>query len=248
MEMPQSADTPTVALPPPEKVNKTKKRGRQCIAPKHKQGDNYKIQTSKTPKQSVETVIPPAATPTSVTREVKSRNNIDGIHTNYTDTPSPADTDTPSPQQQLTNRDYQSRRVAIGYIYMHTLGSPKPSEWDGTGGTVADISARLGLNHYQRKGVKEVLTRIVICRNLGIEYDGSRKQMGESSRVLLIPDGSMEMQIVADAVQKGFSIRKTTQLVNKYRKDNYVEEVGMSTVFEAYKKLKPEVPTTEQQQ
>ena len=83
---------------------------------------------------------------------------------------------------------------------------------------------------------------------MGTEYDGTRKDPIESSRVLLIQAGSVEMQIIADAVDRGFSIRKTKELVNKHRKGNDVKEVGLSTVFEVCKKLKPGTTTEEQQE
>jgi hypothetical protein len=126
---------------------------------------------------------------------------------------------------------------------MYALGAPKPSEWDGKDGSVVDICKRLGLDSSQRKCVKDCLTRIKICRNMGIEYDGSKKDMGESSRILLIQAGSVEMKIIADSVGSGLSIRKTTELVNEHRKENEVKEVCISTVFEVYKKLKPVMST-----
>jgi hypothetical protein len=239
-------------LPPSEKEKKTRKRSRSpSIAVKVKKGNKNKKHIPKTPKQCVETspgapgpAVPLASTPTPVIRVARSRKLPDDIQPNYTETPSSPE----KPEKQLTSRDYQSRRIAISYIYMHTLDAPKPSEWDGKNGTVGDICKRLGLGYSQRKSVKQCLTRIIICRSMGIEYDGTRKDQIESSRILLIPADSVEMQIIADSVDMGSSIRKTTELVNEHRKANDIKEVGLSTVFEVYKKLKPVMTTEEQQE
>jgi hypothetical protein len=246
MEMPP-ADLPTANLLPPEKEKKKRIHKGPRIARKRKKGNLNKKQIPKTPKQCIEAspgaigdVVPLASTPTPAIQVVRSRKTPDGVHPNYTDGP--------SPEKQLTNQDYKSRRIAIGYVYMHTLGAPKPSEWGGEDGTVMEICKRLGLGYGTRKSVKECLTRITTCRNMGIEYDGSRKDMGESSRILLIQAGSVEMQIIADSVGSGFSIRKTTELVNEHRKENGIKEVGISTVHELYKKLKPVISTEEEQQ
>jgi hypothetical protein len=245
-----TADLPPVDLPPVEKEKNTRKRRSSSIAVEVEKGNKNKKQIPKTPKQCVETspgapgpVVPLASTSTPSIRVARSRKPPDDIQPKYTETPSPK-----KPEKQLTNRDYESRRIAIGYIYMHTLGAPKPSEWDGKDGTIGDICKRLDLSYSQRKSVKECLTRMITCRNMGIEYDGKKKDMGESSRVLLIQAGSVEMQIIADSVDMGFSIRKTTELVNEHRKQNDDKEVGLSTVFEVYKKLKPVMTTEEQQE
>jgi hypothetical protein len=51
------------------------------------------------------------------------------------------------------------------------------------------------------------------------------------------------MQIINDAMEKGLGIRRTKELVNEHREKNGVDGVGLSTVFDAYKRLKP-VTTT----
>jgi hypothetical protein len=231
MELPSPAELPPAeaGLPPPEEGKKTRKRRGPSIGRKRKQGDNNTSRTPKTPKQGTAGVVPPASTPSLTVQAVRSRTPRNGIHPNYTDTS--------SPEKQHTTRDYQSRRIAIGYIYMHTLDAPKRSEWEGKDGTIADICTRLGLAYNQRQAVRKCLTRIVECLKTGVEYDGSRKDMGESTRTLLIPDCSVEMQIIADSVGMGLSISKATELVNEHRKENDVEEVGRSTVFEVYKSL-----------
>jgi hypothetical protein len=172
-------------------------------------------------------VSPAASTPRPIIQAVPSR------------TPNAV---TPSAEKH-TPLEYQNRRITIGYIYRYTLDAPDPSMWDGEGGTVVDICTRMGLGKHQRKSVKECLTKVVSYIDMGIEYDGSRSEMGESSRILLIPAGSVEMQIIADSMEKGFGIRRTKELVNEHREENGVDKVGLSTVFEAYKKLKP-VTTT----
>jgi hypothetical protein len=145
----------------------------------------------------------------------------------------------PSPGEH-TMQDYQSRRIAIGYIYMHTLDAPERSEWDGEGGTVIDICERLGLGINQRKMVKECMTRAERCLHMGTEYDGSRNKMSKSkTKALLIPAGSVELQIIADSMELGYGIRLTKELVNEHRGGNDAERVGLSTVYEAYKRLNP---------
>ena len=155
---PPTMDLPTADMPPPEKEKKKRIRRGPSIAVKVKVGNNEKNkkQIPKTPKQGVETspgalgnVVPLVSTPTPVIRVARCQKRPDGIQPKYTETPSPEKS-----EKQLTNQDYQSRRIAIGYFYMHTLNAPKPSEWNGKDGTVEDICKRLGLGHSQRKSVK----------------------------------------------------------------------------------------------
>ncbi len=51
---------------------------------------------------------------------------------------------------------------------------------------------------------------------MGIAYSGDRKERGQASKYMILTD-SAESQIIADAMESGFGLRLTKELINKHR-------------------------------
>jgi hypothetical protein len=130
--------------------------------------------------------------------------------------------------------------LAIHHLYTDVMDCPFELECDGDGGTMALICHKLDLGLHQRKSVKDTLKSIVEYHSMGLEYDGTRRtKCGQGGKPLLIPAGSVEMQIIADSLEAGYGLRQTKVLVNEHRcqSDDKVM-AGLSTIYEAYKRLK----------
>ena len=116
------------------------------------------------------------------------------------------------------NRDVQFRlRMAIYYVYVDVLGAPEKCEWKGTKGAICKILQMLGLDKARRNIVKRVLQRINAMANMGVVYAGERAEKRQFDNYM-ISCSSVEMQIIADAMESGFGLRLTTELLNEHRR------------------------------
>jgi len=109
------------------------------------------------------------------------------------------------------------RRESIAYVFTHILRSPAESEWKGHDGTISYIQNLLQIPSGSRNTIQKVLHNVVYCSVADVPYDSSidgRINLGNSSA---IKDGSIELQILADALEAGKSMDEATLLVNEHR-------------------------------
>lgn len=80
------------------------------------------------------------------------------------------------------------------------------------------------------------------CHKAGTIYTGDR-QPGSGGHNMLITLGSVDEQIMADAIEGGLSFSQATYLVNAHRRECVPRpiDVGRSAVVTAYKRLEPDV-------
>ena len=80
---------------------------------------------------------------------------------------------------------------------------------------------------YTRNVIVRVLEDVVQCHKLGVEYTPARKAgCGGHNKLILL--GSLEEQIVADNMESGLGLTQTTRLVNVYRREEGLLDVGRS--------------------
>ncbi len=82
----------------------------------------------------------------------------------------------------------------------------RPSEKNG--GSFSQISQVLRFNKSQSRKALWVLTQAVEWARCGLVYDGERKERVDSTNMLIGKD-SLDMLIIADAMEGGFGLRLT---------------------------------------
>jgi hypothetical protein len=135
------------------------------------------------------------------------------------------------------NVDYRLR-IAIFYIYVDVLGAPDRCAWKDTDGTIHRIRRALFLPEGKRNVVARVLDQAHTLAAMGSIYNGERQRPREFSKFLIAP-ASEDMQIIADAMESGFGLRLTKELLNEHRQQKNLPTVGLTTVWMAYLRLKP---------
>jgi hypothetical protein len=146
---------------------------------------------------------------------------------------------TAAPTTKATKRDAQFRlRNAIFFVYVDVLDAPEATAWKGPNGTIRKIMVFLELREGQRGTVGRVLRMAYKRAIIGEIYVGERAEKREFTNYML-SHSSEEMQIIADAMESGYGLRLTRELLNEHRRQNDLEVVGLTTVWMAYLRLKP---------
>jgi hypothetical protein len=130
-------------------------------------------------------------------------------------------------------------RQSIAYCYIEQLQMPDKEEWSSSSGTIHQILKKLDLlpsTHYQL--VRRVLEGIIFCGDHNIEYTGEREIRKQNTN-LLLPDGCVEMQIIADHMEIGLGLRQTLEIVNEHRKQSGKSDICLYTLHQAYLRLEP---------
>jgi hypothetical protein len=130
--------------------------------------------------------------------------------------------------------------MAVFYVFIDMLNAPDSSQWWGPLGTVASIVRTLEIPFNRRQVVRRVLTTVVDMAKQGLVYDGERKASCRDINIMIAPD-SFDRQIIADAMEGGFGLRHTQELVNEHRRDSNKTIVGLNTVWVAYVRMNPVV-------
>jgi hypothetical protein len=109
------------------------------------------------------------------------------------------------------------RRTAVEFALKAICGSPPESEWDGHGGAVAAICARLDHPPGSAHRVREQLASIAAAEAKDENYNPSAGCQQRGVAKALIKPQSTEAMIVHDAQRGGLSITQTAVFVNEYR-------------------------------
>jgi hypothetical protein len=110
-------------------------------------------------------------------------------------------------------------------------------------GTVPKIQKLLEIPPGSRNSILKVVHDVDFCMVAGVPYDSlvDRTNVGTRS---IIEDGSVELQILANALEVGKSIDKATLLVNEHWQEDGSEPVGCSAVYVCPLSLHPVVSET----
>ena len=129
----------------------------------------------------------------------------------------------------------EKKRIAILEVYRH-MGEPVEESWFGREGTISILHRVFIKTH--RKTIHKVLRDYKNCESDGKNYSPARKARifkGE----YLIPKNSYYEQLVADSMEDGNGLRKTTRLLNHALAQDGKTIVGRSAVRQCYLRLKP---------
>jgi hypothetical protein len=123
------------------------------------------------------------------------------------------------------------RRESIAHAFLHLLGAPAEEDWTGRDGTISTIQKLLKIPQGSRNAILKVLRDVDGCMVAGVPYDSSGDRTNNGGTRFVIKDGSVELQILADALEAGKSMSEATLLMNEYRKEDGSKPVGRSAVY-----------------
>ena len=120
----------------------------------------------------------------------------------------------------LTGEDlWRTRRMAIYVMWRDTYDCPEPSTWKGKDGIIYILIEALNMPRGSYKTILKVLQDIWQCHVDAVEYTGNSRQVGCQPRHQpMIQSGSVEEQIVGDAVEDNIGFTATMELVNSHVK------------------------------
>jgi hypothetical protein len=124
------------------------------------------------------------------------------------------------------------------YVYFDLLDAPVECQWLGQTGTISKIASYMKVQPRQRQVLHRVLNQVSEMAKIGLVYDGERRNRTATIDLMVTPD-LLEGQIIADAIEGGFSLRHTLELVNEHRRESKECTVGLSTVFSAFHRMNP---------
>ena len=139
---------------------------------------------------------------------------------------------------------WRGRRMAIYVFWRDSLECPPPSSWKGKDGDICVIIDALGIPIGSYKTVLKVLQDVWSCHVRGEEYVGDSRQVGcDPHNTPIIKPGSVEEQIVADAVEDNVGYTGVMHLVNSHIKavDMDSPHVGRSSIKTVVDRLHPKV-------
>ena len=135
----------------------------------------------------------------------------------------------------------KAQRLAIAFHFVHALDMPAEGEWKELG-TVKAIMDHVftHLNARQReskrKVIMNVLEDVLWCDMHRCVYTGDRAPRDPDAFMTKIALDSPEAQIIADAIEDGFSMTMARDTVNDYRIGLGKEELTRSAVYSCYKR------------
>ena len=119
--------------------------------------------------------------------------------------------------------------MAVFFVYIDLLNAPDACQWWGPHGTISSIATTLGIPNTRRQVIRRVLNTIQDQAKHGIVYEGERKASDREVSLMIASD-SFERQIIGDAMEGGFGLRHTMELVNEHRRQSGQTIVGLITV------------------
>ena len=100
------------------------------------------------------------------------------------------------------DKQWRTRRVAIYVMWRDVFDCSPPENWKGKDGTINAILDALSMVKGSYGTVRKVLEDVWSCHLRGEEYKGDSRQVGcDPHNAPMIKSGSVEEQIVADAVE-----------------------------------------------
>ena len=139
---------------------------------------------------------------------------------------------------------WKDRRMSIFTYWRDVLGCPGPSTWSGRNGVAGVIHRNLSLKKGSNNMVHKVLRAAWSCQQRGVPYVDNSAQVGSRPHhAPLIQPGSVEEQLVADAVEDNVSYKNTVDIVNGHIKavNPNAEHVTINSVKSCVDRLAPDV-------
>ena len=130
-----------------------------------------------------------------------------------------------------------SFRHAIGYLYLQKCDCFEPKEWKGRDGAIRKCMKLLGVEGTGRYStVKRVFEKVLQCKNDEIQVNFDQLK---ANRKGIIPLNSVYSRIIANAIEKNYSLTETTLLVNEVNFSRNEVEMSRSAIRHCISKMNP---------
>lgn len=136
--------------------------------------------------------------------------------------------------------NYEQYRQIIAGVYVLKFHCPKRSLWKGRGGFIGKCTALLDLPEGSSRTIERVWNDTVIELKEDRKHTLGLRRAGSGGHNKLIADGSVEQQIICDAMENGQGFRMTKIMVNKYRRGKNLQDVGMGAICSSYNRMDKE--------
>ena len=139
---------------------------------------------------------------------------------------------------------WRARRITIYTYWRDVLLCPGPTRWRGHNGVVGVIRRALNISQGSTSMIYKVLRAAWDCHKRGETYNGDSAQVGQPDHHSpLIAPGSVEEQLVADAVEGNVSYKNAVDIVNIHIKalDPDAEHVTVNSIKSCVDRLHPNV-------
>lgn len=133
-----------------------------------------------------------------------------------------------------------AQRVAIAHYFINVLDAPPEEEWSERNGTIWTIRVALGIPSGSHNTVLQTLKDVTACAESGQVYTGQRK-VGRRRVRALLQVGTPCAKVVANCMERGLGLKRTTVLLNFSRKKRGLLPVGVSAVYGLHLAMKPVV-------
>jgi len=132
-----------------------------------------------------------------------------------------------------------ARRLAIAHYFLEVMDAPPEEEWSERQGTVWCIRMALKIPSGSHSSVLRVLQDVTRCAEEGVVYTGERKAKRRAQALLQV--GTPCAKVVANCMERGLGLRRTTVLLNFSRQRRKLLPVGVSSVYGLHLAMKPVV-------
>ena len=131
--------------------------------------------------------------------------------------------------------DRKARRIAIAFQFTNILLSPPRSEWTATAKLICE---NLRTKTMRLEQMCNMFDSCVLSAENDAAHDGDRKKRLEAKDAM-ISTNSAVAQIIADAVEDGWSERQAVAIVNKYLLENADEFITRNQLRSLAQRMKP---------
>ena len=130
-----------------------------------------------------------------------------------------------------------ARRVMIGgyFVFKHGMEQDE-TKWGCKGGIISDIKKVFDIP--QGTEISYILRAVIMCHELGLEYDGSTITE-RTGRIPILDIHSEEGTIAANNLERGVGRPLIHMLVNDHRMQNELPSVTLSSVKGLIDRMKP---------
>ena len=131
-----------------------------------------------------------------------------------------------------------ARRVMIGgyFVFKHGMEQDETKWGGGKGGIISDIKKVFDIP--QGTEISYILRAVIMCHELGLEYDGSTITE-RTGRIPILDIHSEEGTIAANNLERGVGRPLIHMLVNDHRMQNELPSVTLSSVKGLIDRMKP---------
>jgi len=202
---------------------------------------NLDVSSKRKSKYKKKTTITNPTNPEIIHQEEVSNDSICPL----TNTSSSDSSDSDSTTSTILTSIYatlKARRQAISYAFLHAHNNPPKDQWPAVAKL---IRTNLCIPTYHTDSMYKIFENTLACEKKGIQYEGEYKRKSNFRPTVQIDKDSVLAQVIADAIEDGYSERQATVIGNNYQLSINSPFITRNQVKGLVKTLQPEVSAVE---